>query len=439
MILLFQDCIDFYGAHSDGWDLLSSFDGMDSRPDPQATFECLFFLAQNLRAARPYGEERLSNPYAWDALVRAYMRRDDKSIRTIIEIDPCDKGHFAIDGALDAALDARMFYCRDNSLIQQYFLDKEWNLTTIIGGETPASGTIRFASVFFAWRFYMEDIKPRFDFDFIISQETSDNKPLTLQGWNWHTLYDMFFLGASTQLANPYLDEDAEFGNFSCAKEDCPVSEPAYLLHDNRVIVEPWWEELKHRIKTEKCICTMLDFVTDPRDPEDFIHTPDCVDHNMDLYVDLEPSAGCSATRRDSKDSSSNTSMEVAHYGPLTEVTFWFNYCYSNYGGLRCMYKPQDYYCFDCLARREGWELESAAMHEHRSRVEDCSTDGNDDTKMEEEFESWKSETSEEEKVTMAREGKRKREVIVDERIDESRLKRIRGQSVGGTSIMDET
>ncbi|KAF9894433.1 hypothetical protein FE257_007936 [Aspergillus nanangensis] len=435
MILLFQDCIEFYDAHSDGWDLLSSYDDVDSRPDPQATYECLSFLVQSSRAAGPYDDE-IDNQYAWEALARAYRRRDDRSIRMILEVDPSSKFYFDADTAPDAAMNARMFYCRDNPLIQQYFLDQELDFFTEIGGETPASRAIRFASVFFSWRFYMMDIKEGTDFDCLVRQEISDKNPLSLQGWDSFTLRDMFDLAASTQLVNKY-SEDDEFGLISCAKEDCPVFEPAFLLYDNRVIVEPWWEELKQRIKTEKCICTMHEFVFDPREPEIFIHTPGC--------IDPEPSAGCSATRRDSNDSSGNTSSEVAHFGPLAEVTSWFNYCYSNYSGLRCTYKPQEYYCFDCLARREGWESESAAMHEYRSRIGDCITSGDNDpetgdndSEMRKESDFADSEASEEEKVTSAREGKRKREGIVDEGIDESRPKRIQGQSVGGATIMDE-
>ncbi|KAL3444690.1 hypothetical protein BJX65DRAFT_310689 [Aspergillus insuetus] len=440
LILLFRDCIEFDNPHSDGWLLLSSFDCMDGRSDFQAIFECLWFLVQIARAATNEELQEFDNQYAWDALARAYRRGDDKSIQTILEIDPCAKSYVDGDRPLDAALDARIFYCRDNSLIRQYFLDRELEFIIEIENGTPASKAMRFASVFFAWRFDMMDISESPDLDCVVRQEISDSTPLSLQKWKSHTLHAMFDLDASTELINTYLDGDPDFGNVLCAKKNCSVSEPAHLLHDNRLIVEPWWEELKHRIKTEKCICWMHNFVTDHRDLELFSHTPDCADHNMDLYDEMEPSADCSAIRRGGMGDSFNISTEVAKHGPIAEVTSWFSYCFSKYGGLRCTYKPQEYYCFDCLAQREGWDLECAAMHEHRSsRVEKCTTDEDDESEMDEESNFGESKLSGEENEISTREGKRKREDTADEGMEHSPLKRTRGLGGHGASIFGKT
>ncbi|KAL3462752.1 hypothetical protein BJX64DRAFT_136369 [Aspergillus heterothallicus] len=435
MILLFRDYIEFDNYCCDGWSLLSNFDRKVWNRD---TFECLRFLVQIARAA--YKEDEIfHNLHAWEALARAYKRGDSRSIRTILELNPCAKVHVYGDRALDVALDARMFYCRDNPLIRQYFLDRELNFFTEVDNGTPASKAMRFASVFFAWHSLIRNIPESPDLDCLVRQEISDSNPLSLQKWKSYTLHAMFELDASTQIVNTYA-RSREFGNVSCAKKDCSVSEPAHRLHDNRVIVEPWWEELKHRIKTEKCICSMQTFVNDHRDPGFFSHTPDCADYNVGLYDEMEPSADCSAIRRCSMDESFDISTEAAQHGPIAEVTSWFNYCFSKHGGLRCAYEPQEYYCFDCLAQRERWELECAAMHEHRaSRVEECTTDEDADSGMDEEAKSSESELPRQENGIQTREGKRKREDTADEGMDHLPLKRTRGVGGDSASIVDKT
>lgn len=87
----------------------------------------------------------------------------------------------------------------------------------------------------------------------------------------------------------------------------------------------------------------------------------------------------------------------VHQWGDTYPFLFWVEHCYKKYGGWREEYLPSQYYCFSCLALREGWGTEYEELREHfetlgeHSRVEELECDS-DESNSSDESESGESD-----------------------------------------------
>ncbi|KAL3439861.1 hypothetical protein BJX65DRAFT_62761 [Aspergillus insuetus] len=168
----------------------------------------------------------------------------------------------------------------------------------------------------------------------------------------------------------------------------CIVSEPAYSVRYHGIIVEPWWEELKQMAKSGKGHSSIQKWLRHPSQPDI------CrIKRKLDLKAVLNKDDGGPETPNNDQDTSNDILMESFPrddaYTPDADsnlvAALRIEHYYTKYNGFRHKYKPQEYWCFHCLASREGWELDevwvsapelSKVMNVYSDTEEGPGTDG---------------------------------------------------------------
>jgi hypothetical protein len=123
-------------------------------------------------------------------------------------------------------------------------------------------------------------------------------------------------------------------------QRECSKSASAYGIEYDGTVVEPWWEELKHLVKSGKGHCSVQDWVNDP-----YQHINVSLDHCKRKMVDDGDGHPERPGPNQGAISNPIAALRIEHY-------------YRKYDGFRHQYEPQEYWCFHCLASREGWELD---------------------------------------------------------------------------------
>jgi hypothetical protein len=91
------------------------------------------------------------------------------------------------------------------------------------------------------------------DLRYLILRETSPGSVLAQVNWRSETLMD--FLSFMSKVKFEFYDDSGSFYEIIC--DECGIFSDI-ILDQHVTLIEPWWEELKYRIKTEECICSLL-------------------------------------------------------------------------------------------------------------------------------------------------------------------------------------
>ncbi|KAL3456106.1 hypothetical protein BJX64DRAFT_294410 [Aspergillus heterothallicus] len=365
LLFLFEDCIDFWDRRDTGWKIIHSLQSSRGRiNEPGVARDCYSFLLQKYRAAG--AEIKTLDAVCW-ALAQTYRFEQYGCMRTLFEFDPTFQGFSPsrYDQAEGEGIATFMGWFGDNPFVQQMLIDRGIDLVTEFHGETPTSRSLRFSCIFFGWqrevRFACADV------DSLLARETSKGNILTVQGWGHDTLRTLFFLVPSTQLSDMYGDirfclQDPLYYP-SCVVPNCSISEPAYDIDYYGIIVEPWWEELKHLVRAGKCLCSIQQLVCDGRDATQIRHFR-CQRQKEDAEssLELETNRICSESSDLTYGSSSAATPEspthASKYANAKTTALRIEHYYIKYRGFRHEYGPEEYYCFYCLASRERWEVD---------------------------------------------------------------------------------
>ncbi|GCB20428.1 hypothetical protein AAWM_03313 [Aspergillus awamori] len=358
LLFLFEDCINFWDETDTGWSVLSTLQTSRGRINPNLARDCCSFLLQKYRAEGT--EAKKLDAVCW-ALAEAYRNKQYGCMQTLLEFDPTFQGFSPsrYEEAEGEGIATFMAWFGDNFLIQQKLIDRGIDLMTDFHGETPTSRSLRFGCMFFGW--HGEARVTCADVDRLLARETSEGGILTSRGWRYDTLRNLFFLEPSAQLTDMYgnnrfcLQDPLHYP--SCVVPECP--EPAYDIDYHGIVVEPWWEELKHLFRAGKCVCFVQQWVSDGRDASQIRHNR-CQEAVMDLGVELDTDKMLHESLDSTKCSSPlATPGSYTHFSVDTKrAALRIEHYYMKYRGFRHEYEPGEYYCFYCLAIKESWELD---------------------------------------------------------------------------------
>ncbi|KAL2827749.1 hypothetical protein BDW59DRAFT_160056 [Aspergillus cavernicola] len=368
ILSLFGECIEFCETDADGWHLLSALEMATEnqafvRQSAHAWFSFL------LHRFRREGAIIINPELIGYALCSADRYQDLDSINMILDFDPQGRAyaHLMTDPAQRRLF---LYYINNSFLVLQVLIDRGIHIHGAFDGETPTFRSLRFSMVFFDWcsmaRLIYRDIDP------LIRRETSDAHAPRLQGWCFDTLRNLFSLSPTDSLSIPshpaVMDNKYTVYCLECGPNTC-----GYDINDEVFIVEPWWESMKLSVKNRECVCSMLHWVRDNREGTDIRHIS-CQYEGTGSHDGYETAEETFEESDNAQTSPYNPIRNVREgsprggftpFGPLTE------YYYGKYGGWREEYQPHEYYCFECLAERELWELED----DHKEYLDEAFTE----------------------------------------------------------------
>ncbi|KAH8700436.1 hypothetical protein BGW36DRAFT_425259 [Talaromyces proteolyticus] len=353
MMLLFDDCIDFDGPMSDGWNLVSSYesDNAEARSEHQIFRDILSSLFRRFNAGLTDYIDAESIHYC---MCGAICRADIENIRLILDFDPA-VNYFDYDLPEPAIyLVVSMPYVSADIL--KLLLDRGADIHMVCQDETATSMSLWFSKLFFQWFERLGVIYQ--ELDEFMERETSSGSVLAQANWRCETLRDLLTLKPTGNFKEFYHWYDGPIA--ACNR--CYIIDGIYPT--DRVI-EPWWEELKYRVKNEQCICSLLG-------------------ESENWMIDAEDRTICSLCRRcremslgkPSKDSGSHAGeLDSGYDFDSDEYQGKFNDHQCNRQGFRLpplerffhlqggrwngQYLPDEYYCSKCLSKVEGWEIDS--------------------------------------------------------------------------------
>lgn len=394
-LYLFGDCIDFSDPGADGWNLLAgNEDNSRFTQYPQFTRDWFSFLLNKFRE-----ESASSADYSslWYALYWAGHRKGIDDMNLILEFD--------------TQRDIQAFYTAMNYvdggcslILYQVLAEKGIDIRDKFHGETPTSQSLRVSTLFFSWRDDARLLYP--NIDCLIERELSKERAPSLRGWSFDLLRDLFVLDKpESQKIDNFWSDFQPLDEIEC--NECNHSvRVCDIVDDLGCIIEPWWEGLKYTVKSRECLCSMSSWVQDGRDANEIIHHS-CHFENTDSgnNSQLEDSSKISENHQEvsgiqsaeNQDTGSKTASDesdddsfydselgldrsnslirevnspsqhcpVHRLGDTYPFLLWVEYCYKKHGGWRDEYLPSEYYCFLCLALREGWDANYEEFCEH--------------------------------------------------------------------------
>ncbi|KAL3478490.1 hypothetical protein BJX99DRAFT_256387 [Aspergillus californicus] len=395
LLSLFKDGIEFCDIAADGWFLLALLNNWDPKDN---------FASQNIHAWLSFllaifwtETTVIVNDYlVMFVLFMASSRKDLDNIKMILNFDP-KKENFTY---LLSDPDAQLYLMKDVKccfLALQFFIDSGIDFQPTLGRETPISRLLRFSTDFFNCTGDIRLLAS--DANSVFQREISERRAPSLQGWFSDTLGDLFLLSLShwAHIEHQYAV------NLKLPRQclGCGLIEkPPTFETWKQLIIEPWWEELKHSIKARKCICINGELVYDSRDPSRFIHdgcdmdtaSPNAGNKTDDLH---HASIDCRAESDPQDDTNSNDGYQTAEEivdGPSDDedtskeglcgcprcqpdfVSFGLliEHYYESSGGWLYYYEPREFYCFYCLAEMEQWDIERCC-HDSEESMDDGS------------------------------------------------------------------
>jgi hypothetical protein len=166
--------------------------------------DCLSFLLQRYRAQ---ATDTVNRDALWHALSFTYQTANYSSMNIILEFDPGLRSYTESISSSSKAdtFETFMFYMAENLFAHQVFNDRGIDLAAQFGGETPTSRSLRFSCMFFGWRhaarFATSDVRR------LLEQEASQGAVLSLQGWRFDTLRDLFSIEPTARLRDDYVKQ----------------------------------------------------------------------------------------------------------------------------------------------------------------------------------------------------------------------------------------
>jgi hypothetical protein len=321
MLILFDDCIDFDGPTSDGWHLVSNVEASLTRGiSEHEIFHCILsFLFRKFHTELTSSIDVTSIHMC---LFWALDRVDMKSVQLILDFDPKAVNYCGnhIDELPAVHTVATMPHISVGIL--KLLLDKGADIHRVYLGETATSRSLWFSKIFFSWFERLRDIYQ--DLDEFMERETSSGSVLAQANWDYERLRDLLTLEPNAILSGPC----EHFPYVQC--RTCPKTEDAGT---REYVIEPWWEELKHRVRNEQCVCSLLGGAE-----SQFIA-------NKIRKMNLNQTNEGSKFR----------AVEMKSYqGDISEKLWRFSHLQG--GRWNMQYLPNEYYCFECLEILESWE-----------------------------------------------------------------------------------
>lgn len=344
---MFDECIDFDGPISDGWNLVSSIENdiTDAIPGLKIAQDALSTLFRKFHTGHASTLETRSIERC---LFWALRRSDIKSVQLILDVDPEALSylsrHQGIFSNTAACFIEGIFFNAVNIL--RLLLDKGIDFHTVFRSETATSISLWFSNTFFQWSQCLGYLYR--DLGQFVERETSSGSVLAENKWHRDTLRDLLGLTPFTDSA---IDDRDSLTYMNC--ESC-----LNCIQDYEDLIEPWWEELKHRVRNEQCICSLLG------EAEDWTIDDECSLCRWCSQMSLgEPDkdSGYHTVELDSDDGidsqDDRSGFDDFRCNRLAR-TFWpLKLFFHRQGGTwNGSYSPHEYYCFRCLAELEGWE-----------------------------------------------------------------------------------
>lgn len=231
-------------------------------------------------------------------------------------------------------------------------------------GDTTTSLSLWFSYTFLHWLGRLQDIYKKLD-DFILS-ETSTKCMLEQSGWHTGTLRTLFSLRLYETLLYTAETSLIFYMSLECIKHEFHTTE----VTDWSQFIEPWWEEFKYNIKSDQCICFMLeqgDMYLDQRyfheaSPKSEAHHT--FEEDFQAMPDVRP-----CKRRGS--------------------SIWIlEEFYRRDGKWRYEYEPGEIWCKECLAEREGFYESSSEGTDTETLDESTNMECSDEEDTEEDDDS---------------------------------------------------
>lgn len=336
MIILFDDCVDFDGPTSDGWNLVSSIESDDiyavSKHD--IFYGILSYLFRKFHAEL---NSSIDAGSIYICLYFAMNRSDMKNVRLILDFDPKAMNYSGntIYDIPAIHLVATLPYIHVDIL--KLLLEKGADFQITYLGETATSRSLWFSKLFFTWLKRLQDIYQ--DLDEFMERETSPGSVLGQANWDCRTLRDLLNLD-SNEIFNDLADDSLDVQCYSCWKYEFGGT--------RKYVIEPWWEELKHKVRNTQCICSLL-MGTKNRFINEKIR-------QMSLEKTKKNSefhAGESDLDYDIESKESQGEYGFTRQGNASELLWRFSHIHG--GRWNKHYIPNEYYCFECLEVQEGW------------------------------------------------------------------------------------
>lgn len=392
LLFLFDDCIEFSGPTSDGWHVLMTIgDSAASFGKERKYYEELSFLLRKYRAELiDYIDKSAIYYFLFQSLILA----DVEEISLVLDFHP-EAVVFTQEGGWPIIHSG---ICQNTrTAIMQLLVDRGANLHQISSGETPTSLSLWFSGMFFAWRDQLSILYR--DLEDFAKKETSEiHYPLSQELWSLDTLHDLFSLSPTEEFKNT-INTCHKLGQYHC--HICSNQEFFTEVVGSIGIIEPWWEQLKYYVKTRQCICCMLDDLenwgycfldslqqnkynsADPgeylgenrkTDPQICSVCPQCRRLGQICLVcskcgRLHPNN----SNRDPelKEAMTDESIDpkiLPHERGSVEHTHmrWrsIEHFYLQHGRWKNKYEPGEYFCFQCLAKLEDWNIDDKSGDE---------------------------------------------------------------------------
>ncbi|KAL4881847.1 hypothetical protein BJY04DRAFT_217916 [Aspergillus karnatakaensis] len=419
---LFGHCIYFYEPHPGGWMWLGTL--KDNSTTEQLTSLCvtdIYSGTPNPVLLRTLPSEPLGNKNReklWYALRQACWRKDIQTIKKCLNLVPRQQDYaLLVSGTTSFGTFAD--YMSSGFLVLQMLLDKGVEMRIQFGGETPTSRAMRLSAMFFEW---CSEVALLYDStDMLIWENVTGRRAPSLAGWTSRTLRDLFALkpvtngsGSGEEDWSPYIF----YEKIRC--RSCKTSRRACNTGEDGLMIEPWWESVKERIKTGQCCCSMSEWIHDNRDKQSILHgncrhkiqttttnEPGSVSqssynqtaaasisgillHNIPppptllsrrvnrLQVSTGPrprdqhslplTAGSGAgqghrkgqklvDRAQAPKDEAQEDTDSDHPKSISSFAAIIEHFYRRQGGWKSLYRPEEYYCFSCLALKEEWDL----------------------------------------------------------------------------------
>ncbi|KAJ0418890.1 hypothetical protein BJY00DRAFT_174794 [Aspergillus carlsbadensis] len=414
VLSLFADCLEFSGPQSNGWLLVpnDAEEWQGSEPlTPQLSREWYSILLRKYRddCARTFDAKGL-----FYALKLVHDRGDFDSINMLLDFVPDQRSYTEL---LSGDFFGRPFeyFLRDCFLVHEALLERVPNLR-VFGKETPTSRSLRFSAIFLEWRSTIQGLYP--NINSLIDKELTERHAPSLSGWDHDTLGALWALDFKEW---PHFEVSYAADETACSY--CGARGLMCDIEDTRCMLEPWWEELKHHVRTRSCLCSKREWLQNDHEPEN--HDHGLYEDMLDEFDDNDkqggqgntPSLGETSTLTDgtiddspgdSPDETGSFARVVSRHSadgasPSIQSEGSTGYCsdsscetdsdlpfelvlrayYAIYGPWKGEYNPGQCFCFRCFAKLEGWDIEfppdeTSSERSDESEADDTSSQSSD-------------------------------------------------------------
>lgn len=230
--------------------------------------------------------------------------------------------------------------------VLRILMDKGADIHTIYCDETPTSLSLYFSYTFLRWLGHLQDIYQELD-DFVRC-ETMTTCILERSGWHASALRTLFSLKPCETRHYTVESNDLHMFGASLRCEEHSLIDD--VCDGWAFFIEPWWEELKYNMKSNQCVCFMLE--------------------EGGMYLDKRQFHDHGTCKEDSQTMSNVQACK--RNGDSSRVLEDF-YCRG--GVWQFHYEPGEIWCQICLAEREGSYETSSEDSDAEDSGEDTDTE----------------------------------------------------------------